>query len=67
MPRRSPAPPASLCGGCVHRRIITSGRGSQFLLCQAAARDDRIPKYPPQPVLRCPVFDPEAAAESTDN
>ena len=52
----------SLCVRCRHRRIITSGRGSQFLLCRAAATEPRLPKYPPQPVGRCIGFEADAAS-----
>ncbi len=46
----------SLCVRCEQRRIIRSGKGSVFLLCQFGIVDPRWPKYPPQPVQRCPKF-----------
>lgn len=52
------APSPSLCRVCVHVRELESARGSRFLLCKLAARDVRLPKYPPQPRLRCPGFEP---------
>lgn len=44
--------PHSLCHRCVHLRVVTSGKGSGFLLC----REPSLPKYPPQPVRACPMF-----------
>jgi hypothetical protein len=43
----------SLCESCRHLREVISGKGSRFLLCQKSSEDQRYPKYPPQPVLRC--------------
>jgi hypothetical protein len=47
---------ASLCDACALRRVIVSGTGSRFLLCQKSLEDKHFPKYPPQPVLRCAGF-----------
>jgi len=46
----------SLCSRCDHRKIIRSGKGSIFLLCQFGLTNQHWPKYPPQPVQRCPKF-----------
>ncbi len=46
--------PESLCHRCVHLRLVTSGKGSTFLMCQ----EPSLPKYPPQPVRACPRFSP---------
>ncbi len=46
----------SLCSRCVQRKIIRSGKGSVFLLCQLGVSNPKWPKYPPQPVQRCPNF-----------
>ncbi|MEK6257763.1 MAG: hypothetical protein AABP62_04005 [Planctomycetota bacterium] len=43
----------SLCETCRHVRIVTTPRGSRFLLCTLSADDARFAKYPPQPVIRC--------------
>lgn len=43
----------SLCVRCDWVRIIESQKGSTFLRCNLAKRDERFAKYPPQPVLRC--------------
>jgi hypothetical protein len=52
---------ASLCASCIHGRIVTSARGSTFLLCGRSRTDARYPKYPRQPVLRCAGYEQRAA------
>ena len=42
---------------CKHKKVVTSERGSVFLLCRRSAEDARFPKYPPQPVVSCPGFE----------
>ena len=54
---------AGLCETCRHARIVTSARGSRFLLCSLSAVDPRFPKYPRLPVLACDGY--ERAAEQT--
>jgi hypothetical protein len=49
-----PAFPDSLCQRCVHLRVIRSGRGSAFLMCQ----EPSLPKYTAQPVRACRGFSP---------
>ncbi|MEZ4368800.1 MAG: hypothetical protein R2939_21355 [Kofleriaceae bacterium] len=44
--------PTSICHRCRHLRVVVSARGSGFLMCQ----EPRLPKYPPQPVVRCGAF-----------
>jgi hypothetical protein len=34
-------------------RLVISGKGSRFLLCELSRADDRFVKYPRQPVLGC--------------
>lgn len=46
----------TLCASCVRSRIVTSGKGSRFILCERSLEDSRYPKYPPQPLLRCEGF-----------
>ena len=46
--------PESMCHRCVHLRVIKSGKGSVFLMCQ----EPSLPKYPPQPVRLCRLFTP---------
>jgi len=45
---------AGLCDHCRHQRVIKNTRGSSFSLCERAREDERYPKYPRLPVLRCP-------------
>jgi hypothetical protein len=51
----------SLCPTCRFVRVIVSGKGSQFLLCEKAAEDQRFVKYPPQPVVRCGGYEERQA------
>jgi hypothetical protein len=53
-----PAPPPGLCGACQHARVITTGRGGRFWLCQRSTTDPRFPRYPALPIVRCPGFQP---------
>lgn len=46
----------SLCESCAQTRVVISGTGSRFLMCQKSLVDKHYPKYPPQPVLRCAGF-----------
>jgi hypothetical protein len=54
---------AGLCGRCANVKIIENSRGSRFYLCRLSATDDRFPKYPRLPVLRCIGF---AAADGAE-
>jgi len=54
-------PLAGLCDQCRYQRVIRNTRGSSFSLCERARDDDRYPKYPGLPVLRCPGFDQREA------
>ena len=61
------APPAGLCSSCVHQRVVRSGRGSLFSLCERSQADPRFVKYPPLPVLSCRGYEPrEAMADDLD-
>jgi hypothetical protein len=44
--------PESLCHRCVHLRLVRSGKGSTFLMCQ----EPSLPKYAAQPVRVCRGF-----------
>lgn len=59
-PERGTSGPSlgGLCPVCVHVQRVESARGSLFLRCKLAASDPRFPKYPAQPVLRCPGHAP---------
>ena len=45
-----------LCPRCANVQVITSAKGSTFLLCRLSATDSRFPRYPPQPVVACEGF-----------
>ncbi|CAN5889895.1 hypothetical protein BH11MYX3_BH11MYX3_14630 [soil metagenome] len=49
--------PDSLCHRCGFLRMVESGKGSVFLMCQ----EPTLPKYGPQPVRACRGFVPRAA------
>ena len=45
-----------LCDTCDHQKLIKSGRGSLFSMCQLGLKDPDWPKYPRMPVDRCPRY-----------
>ena len=47
-----------LCASCRHHRVLVSGKGSTFHLCERSRSDPRFPKYPPLPVLACGGWEP---------
>jgi hypothetical protein len=47
----------SLCETCRHLREVVTPKGSRFLLCQRSVSDQRFPRYPPQPVVRCGSYE----------
>jgi hypothetical protein len=49
--------PASLCQSCSFKRDVHGRRGQHYLLCRNEAIEA---KYPPQPVLACPGYRPQA-------
>ncbi len=53
----------SLCAACSQCRIVRSGKGSVFLLCELGMKVAHWPKYPPQPVLNCRNYLPAISAE----
>lgn len=55
-----------LCAACAHRRTLTNRRGSMFIICNEAATDPRLRKYPQLPVLRCHAFLALAAEDEAD-
>jgi hypothetical protein len=57
----------SLCESCVHLREVISGKGSRFLLCLLSRSDERFPKYPAQPVVRCTGHEPRRGDEPTQD
>jgi len=55
---------AGLCGSCRHARVITSDRGSAFLLCRLSREDPRFARYPRLPVWRCPGHERERPGDA---
>ncbi|MBK7949499.1 MAG: hypothetical protein IPK00_12345 [Deltaproteobacteria bacterium] len=54
-------PAIGLCGSCLHLREQASRRGSVFYRCARADEDERYPRYPALPVLRCRGHEPRGA------
>ena len=46
------------CESCRWHRVVESGRGSKFWMCQRSRFDERFPKYPRLPVLACIGYEP---------
>ncbi len=45
---------AGWCARCAEHRVVRSGRGSTFVMCERGLRGEAgYVKYPPLPVLRC--------------
>jgi hypothetical protein len=55
--------PSSICHTCGHLRIIRSGKGSVFLLCEAKPPVPDWPKYPRQPVFSCHLRCPKSSTD----
>jgi hypothetical protein len=57
-----PAPPPGLCVSCQHVRIVKSGRGSVFWMCERGLRKEPgFTKYPRLPVMACAGFEASRA------
>jgi len=56
----------TLCLTCLHKRDITTPKGSHFLLCTFSQTDSRFPKYPPQPITRCDAYVQERPEKEAD-
>lgn len=54
-----PSTRLGLCANCRHACLISSAKGSQFLLCQLSQSDLAFPKYPRLPVLHCSGYTPK--------
>lgn len=60
--RTPEAPAGGLCLSCAHVRVIRSGRGSVFLMCERGLRKEAgFVKYPRLPVVACAGHEPSAA------
>jgi hypothetical protein len=56
-----PWPPGGLCPSCAHVRVVRSGRGSVFLMCERGLRrEPGFAKYPRLPVTVCRGHEPAA-------
>ena len=51
---------AGLCETCTHVQIITSSKGSSFVLCRLSEVDPVFRRYPTLPVIACPGYVPTA-------
>jgi hypothetical protein len=61
------APPAvGLCDSCRHQQVVRNTRGSSFSLCRRSREDERYPRYPRLPVLRCPGYEPRGEADGAE-
>lgn len=47
---------AGLCERCAHCQVVTTARGSRFLLCRRSFEDSSFPRYPVLPVIECEGF-----------
>ncbi len=57
--------PAGLCTHCSYVRLVTSARGSKFLLCdRSRSEPEHYAKYPRLPVASCSGY--EQAKDSGD-
>jgi hypothetical protein len=52
---------AGLCARCVHAQLVTSSRGSTFVLCRLSFTDPQFRRYPPLPVLACAGYEPRTS------
>jgi len=48
---------AGLCDSCRHQKLIRNTRGSAFSMCLRSRTEERFPKYPRLPVVRCPGYE----------
>ena len=53
----STRPPAGLCDSCRHQKLIRTGRGSEFSMCERSKTEPGYPKYPRTPVYACPGYE----------
>jgi hypothetical protein len=52
-----------LCDACRHQQVVRNTRGSSFSLCRRSREDDRYPRYPRLPVLRCRGYERRTDAD----
>ena len=53
----APRQPAGMCDSCRHQKLIRSGRGSVFSMCERSKAEPGYAKYPRVPVLACPGYE----------
>ncbi|MDQ8043807.1 MAG: hypothetical protein AAGC46_03955 [Solirubrobacteraceae bacterium] len=59
-----PAPQPGLCAGCAHVRVVRSGRGSVFWMCERGLRrEPGYLKYPRLPVVACRGYEASTATD----
>ena len=56
----------SLCRTCAHVREVVSAKGSVFVLCRLSQTNNRFPKYPPQPIVRCGGYEVNKTSNDED-
>jgi hypothetical protein len=47
----------TLCEFCQYQKLVISGKGSRFLMCQKSLENKQYAKYPTQPVIECAGFE----------
>jgi hypothetical protein len=57
----------SLCETCQKMREVVTPKGSRFLLCQLSITDQKFPKYPAQPFVRCSGYQPRDTTVNKKN
>jgi len=62
-----PAPLAGLCDACRYQRLVRTGRGSVFSLCERSRGDEAFPRYPRLPVTECVGYEPRAGDGERDS
>ena len=53
----APRQPAGMCDSCRHQKLIRTGRGSVFSMCERSKAEPGYPKYPRVPVLACAGYE----------
>lgn len=56
---------AGLCETCTHAQIVTSSKGSSFVLCRVSEVNPAFRRYPRLPVIACPGYLTAARTEAS--
>jgi hypothetical protein len=56
-----------LCARCRHAATQRNARHNVFWRCLAADHDERLLRYPPLPVRRCPAYEPADRGGETND